>query len=110
MQARAGRENGDHLSLEEVDMAAPDEQQPDTLIAGQMDAQRLWQIIRQACRDDNELLVAEFNFSMGLKPADIVARYPDVFPNVDEVYSLLRNLRNRLRRNSELRQLWTKTD
>ena len=110
MQARAGRENGDHLSLEEVDMAAPDEQQPDTLITGQMDAQRLWQIIRQACRDDNELLVAEFNFSMGLKPADIVARYPDVFPNVDEVYSLLRNLRNRLRRNSELRQLWTKTD
>lgn len=110
IQARLDRQNEDRLALEEVEMAVPDERLPDSLVGQQMDAQRLWQIVRQACNDEDELLLAELNFSMGLKPAEIVARYPDDFPSVDDVYSLLRNLRNRLRRNNELRQLWTKTD
>lgn len=108
--AKVSLQSDDRLSLEDIEVAAPEERQPDAVIANGMDSQRLWQIVRQVCNDDNELLLAELNFSTGLKPAEIVARYPDLFPNIDDVYSLLRNLRNRLRRNGELRQLWTKTD
>ncbi len=85
-------------------------EEPETEVARQMEAQRLWEIVRQVCRDDNDLLLAEMSLSLGMKPSEIMERYPNTFASVEEVYAGLRNLRNRLRRNENLRELWTKND
>jgi hypothetical protein len=42
---------------------------------------------------------------MDLPPRDIQARHPDLFANVNEVYSAKRNLLNRLQRNPDLQRL-----
>lgn len=57
-------------------------------------------------RDAKERLVLEAFFMLGLRPREIVQRYPDVFADVFEVYRVKDNLMRRLRRDEILRRFW----
>jgi hypothetical protein len=63
----------------------------------------LWQIVRAALKSDHEVAIVELLFQRGLKPAAVQLRRPDLFSSVDAVYTVTRNLLDRLRRNHELR-------
>lgn len=68
----------------------------------QMHAQQLWAIVEARCNDEHERVVACLVFQFDLKPGDIVERFPDLFPDVSDVYRVKRNLLARLRRDATL--------
>jgi DNA-directed RNA polymerase specialized sigma24 family protein len=49
-----------------------------------------------------ERIVARLCFFLGLKPGEVQARHPAVFPSVKDVYRTVRNLKERLQRNPEI--------
>jgi DNA-directed RNA polymerase specialized sigma24 family protein len=71
----------------------------------EMNAKDLWTVIEAACNDEREQLVARLVFKLDLKPRDIAARFPKLFPDVSEVYRVKRNLLDRLRRDPILRRI-----
>lgn len=73
---------------------------PPTELAGlqRVNAQRLWELIEAKCKNEPERLIARLTFLSGLKPRDIAEQYVELFPNVEDVYRIKRNLLERLRR------------
>ncbi|MBN1139792.1 MAG: sigma-70 family RNA polymerase sigma factor [Anaerolineae bacterium] len=68
-------------------------------------AQLLWRSVEETCHDDGERVVARLFFLADLKPGDIAARHPDLFPDVADVYRVKRNLTDRLRRHPVLQAM-----
>lgn len=79
-------------------------QSTETLVLEGLSAERIWQAVADCCKNEQEHLVARSTFLAGLKPQDIVERFPDEFPKVTEVYRVKRNLIDRLRRDPLLRR------
>jgi ribosomal protein L44E len=73
-------------------------------------AKRLWQLIDSVCINEQERIVARLSFVSNLKPNAILALYPEHFRSVEEIYTMRRNLKNRLARNADLRALWGESD
>jgi RNA polymerase sigma factor (sigma-70 family) len=69
----------------------------------QVAAQRLWTVVAACCNDERERLVARLIFRAGIKPRHVAEQFPDLFPDVSDVYRVKRNLLDRLRRNPNLR-------
>jgi len=61
--------------------------------------------LKHHCFDRRDQLVALWVLIEGIKPAVLVQRYPDEFPEVREVYRVKRNLLDRLQRDIELRTM-----
>ena len=78
---------------------------PADLAVERLTAQALWQAVLEEVEEDERRLLELF-FLYDLKPADIIARYPKLFPKVDDVYRVKRNVLERLRRNRRLRGLF----
>jgi RNA polymerase sigma factor (sigma-70 family) len=68
-------------------------------------AEQIWEAVADRCKDRQERLVARFTYLAGLKPRHIAERFPDVFPEVSEVYRVKRNLLARLRRDPALQRM-----
>jgi hypothetical protein len=51
-------------------------------------------------------VLARLSFISDLKPSEILERHPDLFTDVAEIYTMRRNLKNRLWRDKELQELW----
>ncbi|HZS76033.1 MAG TPA: hypothetical protein VFA41_05415 [Ktedonobacteraceae bacterium] len=67
----------------------------------QFGAEETWQIILSLLVDEREKRVAYLLYYCGLKPREIVARRPEEYPDVKEVYRLNCNIVERLRRNRD---------
>lgn len=65
--------------------------------------QQLWTAVLNETQDGAERQLAILSFARGLKPADVQARHPDLFPSVADVYRVKRNLLERLRRSPQVR-------
>jgi hypothetical protein len=63
-----------------------------------------WRVVEEETFD-NELLYLKLTFLDGMKPAEIVASYPQEFPEVEEVYRIRRNVVERLARNRRIHRL-----
>lgn len=70
-----------------------------------LETRELWDALLACCNDERDRLLAREMFVAGVKPRDIAARHPDVFPDVSEVYRVKRNLLDRLRRHPILRNM-----
>ncbi len=70
----------------------------------------LWAIVEQSLRNDRERTLLSLMFELGLKPSEIQARRPDLFPAATDVYRLWRNVGDRLRRNADLRRRFDETE
>ena len=69
-----------------------------------LSGQELWQTIVQEVPDEAERAVLYCSFALGMKPAEIAQRRPDLFPGVPDVYRVKRNVLERLRRNPSIRR------
>jgi hypothetical protein len=99
-EARARR----RTAAERLDEALPD-RRPDVEAAA-VDAEaarRLWEAIMARTSDEGERVVARLCLAGGLKPREVQARHPALFPAVTDVYRRLRNLRERLARDPAIR-------
>ena len=67
-----------------------------------MDRAALWELVDRRLRDERERVLVFLLYEVGLRPADLPARRPDLFPTVREVYRVTRNVLDRLRRCREL--------
>lgn len=64
-----------------------------------------WNDVQARLGSEAEEKVVYGYFVLGLKPREIQAAYPDIFPSVEQVYRTKRNVLNRLRR-SDLLHRW----
>jgi DNA-directed RNA polymerase specialized sigma24 family protein len=65
----------------------------------------LWSAVEAEVKDEAERLVAYLSLALEMKPQEIHARHPEQFPSVAQVYTIKRNLLDRLRHNTAIRQL-----
>lgn len=70
-----------------------------------MSANELWAIVDSCCLDERERMLARLSFVSNLKPRAIIELMPDHFDTETEIYSVRRNLKNRLARNEQLQIL-----
>jgi hypothetical protein len=82
---------------------------PDKLLFAQISAEQLWALVDSCCYDEKERIIARLSFVADLKPTVILEHHPDLFLDVAEIYTIRRNLKNRLWRNEQLRVLWGET-
>lgn len=67
-----------------------------------VDAIALWQLVERHLHDDRERLLVSLTYHMNLRPAEIQQRRPDLFPTVQDVYRITRNILDRLRHSKSL--------
>ena len=67
-----------------------------------VDAEAFWHMIGRHLRDERERVLVYLTYELGLKPADVQAHRPDLFPTVSDVYRMNRNVLDRLRRSRDL--------
>lgn len=75
-------------------------------VVAQLSAQRLWTIIQEELNGEDERVLLYLAYVQGMKPGEICAQYRHLFPTVDDVYRIKRNVLERLRRNRRLRNLF----
>jgi DNA-directed RNA polymerase specialized sigma24 family protein len=89
------------LPTEEGRTTAPD---VGALAAVRLAEGELWQSITREVADGLERLLLYLSAALDLSPRQIHARYPKLFPTVQDVYRTKRNVLDRLRRSHRLRQ------
>ncbi len=70
----------------------------------QIGQQFLWRAIEGHLNTANERVFMRLAFHQGLRPAEVQAARPDLFPSVHEVYRVRHCVLNRLRRSQALRR------
>lgn len=70
----------------------------------------LWQFIKTRLKDEKEYTVVYAWFHLGLSPRQIIAEYPKVFRDINEVYQCKANVWARLGRDPDLRKLLISDD
>jgi hypothetical protein len=68
-------------------------------------AQNLWRIIEEELHGEDERVVIYQAYVQGMKPSEICTHYRQLFPTVDDVYRVKRNVLERLRRSRRLQTL-----
>lgn len=76
---------------------------PDEEAMERVNREDFWNYINAQLNDEAERVVVSCSFVLGMKPGDIFQRRPDLFESVRDVYSVKRNVLERLGRNQELR-------
>jgi len=77
---------------------------PEDLVLERMERSELWHTAIEAAHSAQERVVLVENFLIELPPREILARHPDLFANIHEVYMAKRHLLSHLQRSAELRQ------
>jgi DNA-directed RNA polymerase specialized sigma24 family protein len=65
-----------------------------------------WNQVTALLNSEAERVLVYNSFIMGMKPGAIFEARPDLYESIDEVYTLKRNVLTRLRRSSELKELY----
>jgi DNA-directed RNA polymerase specialized sigma24 family protein len=79
---------------------------PEQIVMEDLERSALWQIISNMAETMQERIVLVESFVLELPPRVILARHPDLFVAVSNVYFAKRNLLARLQRNPDLQQLY----
>jgi DNA-directed RNA polymerase specialized sigma24 family protein len=96
-RARAARRTDNAQSLDDI-AHLPADGTTEEAVTGQINRNDLWRAVQSVLTDEREWMLVRLSYVAGLRPREICARYPTHFPDVAEVYSLKRNLLDRLRR------------
>jgi DNA-directed RNA polymerase specialized sigma24 family protein len=87
-------------------LAANDTPSPEQIALEQLGRDELWELISRLVSSEAERVVVVERFVFDLPPRTIHSRHPALFADVPAVYASLRNVRERLRRNADLQQLY----
>ena len=103
------RHRGDPTSLESDGSEAPPLTHagdlPQITVAYADARTRLWRLVLDQCPDEADRRVVHGVFVEGLKPRQVCLENRDLFDSVNDVYKRLRNIKDRLRRTPNLREL-----
>jgi len=102
VRARQSHQYEDALEKMEHEPASGD---PADDVISNLSAQALWQVILEEVNNEAERVLIYLAYSYGMKPGEICTRHPQLFPTVDDVYRVKRNVLERLRRNRRLQAL-----
>ncbi|QBD82329.1 hypothetical protein EPA93_42675 [Ktedonosporobacter rubrisoli] len=103
IRVRQARQYEETLELIEHEPAVGD---PAEDIVANLSAQGLWQIIQEELNSDDERVLVYLAYVQGMKPGEICTQQRRIFPTVDDVYRVKRNVLERLRRNKRLRMMF----
>ncbi|MCB0063707.1 MAG: hypothetical protein KDE19_16405 [Caldilineaceae bacterium] len=79
---------------------------PEAQMLEQVTQTELWQAVQSCCHNQQEEVLARLSFVADLKPSAILDLHPELFTSVAEIYTMRRNLKNRLWRDKTLQELW----
>jgi hypothetical protein len=77
---------------------------PEQIAIRKCECTELWRLISHLAVTVQERTIVHECFVLELPPRAILSRHPDLFTDINSVYTAKRNLLNRLRRNPDLRQ------
>jgi hypothetical protein len=99
LRARQARQYEETLEVEEHDTPTDD---PAEGVVAALSAQGLWRAILAELIGEQEQVLIYSAFVLGLKPSEITHLHTRLFPSVEDVYRVKRNVLERLRRNARL--------
>lgn len=103
-EARARRRQGS-VPLDDLRPDACVTADGTTEVLGQIARLELGRTIERELPDANQRLVAQLSFAAALSPREILARHPEKFQDVFDVYRTKRNMIDRLRRSRAIQEL-----
>ncbi|MBA3533938.1 MAG: sigma-70 family RNA polymerase sigma factor [Ardenticatenales bacterium] len=81
-------------------------EKPEHQLIEHEEQQRFWRKIQGLLNDDQEEALIQSYFLLGLKPRQIHKKYSHLFPDIQDVYRVKRNIMNRFRRDNDLKDFW----
>ena len=103
VRSRQSRQNEETLELIEHEPASDD---PADDVVANISAHGLWQVIQEELNGEDERVLIYLAYIHGMKPSEISSQHRRLFPTVDDVYRIKRNVLERLRRNRRLQLLF----
>ncbi len=101
-QKRALEMAWDDLWLPTPDTAHPSAEE---VILEDCQTEQIWARVREQCHNEQEIVIVRAMFVAGLKPSQVQTEHAELFPAVQDVYRIKRNLLDRLRRDDKLNKL-----
>ncbi len=92
-------------ALEQIEYEPATEDPADDVVSN-ISAQNLWQVIQEELNGEDERVLMYLAYIHGMKPSEISSQHRRLFPTVDDVYRIKRNVLERLRRNRRLQMLF----
>jgi DNA-directed RNA polymerase specialized sigma24 family protein len=77
---------------------------PEQVVLDEIERVELWQVVLDAIGSEQQRIVLVESFRLNLPPRAILARHPDLFPDIDAVYMSKRHLIGRLQRSPKVRR------
>jgi len=103
VRSRQARQYEETLELIEHEPASDD---PADDVVSNISAQGLWQVIQEELNGEDERILIYLAYVQGMKPGEISSQHNRLFPTVEDVYRIKRNVLERLRRNRRLQLLF----
>lgn len=103
-QVLAGRECAYESPLETIEQE-PMAEDPAEVLASQLTSQDVWSAVACAVPSHAERLILVYVCMLGWKSRELQHLYPALYPTIDDVYRIKRNMIERLRRNRQLQAL-----
>src|SRR5579864_5178451 len=103
VRSRQSRQYEETLELIEHEPAADD---PADDVVANISAQSLWQVIQEELNSEDERVLICLAYVQGMKPSEISSLHNRLFPTVEDVYRIKRNVLERLRRNRRLQTMF----
>lgn len=101
----AERRGAPTTGLDAAEEVATSDLAPDEHYINAEQRETLWRIVERHLHTERERTLIRLTYQLGLRPVDIHAALPDLFQEVTDVYRMLRNVLDRLRRDADLRSL-----
>lgn len=99
VRARQSRQYEETLDALEHEPAGED---PAEYVVAKIAAYDVWQLVLEEVHAEDERVLIYLAYVLGMKPGEISSQQPGLFPSVDDVYRIKRNVLERLRRNRRL--------
>lgn len=103
VRVRQSRQYEEALELMEHEPATDD---PADDVVANISAQGLWEVIQEELNSEDERILIYLAYIHGMKPSEISSQHRRLFPTVDDVYRIKRNVLERLRRNRRLQTMF----
>src|SRR6266480_7254269 len=103
VRSRQARQYEETLELIDHEPASDD---PADDVVSNISAQGLWQVIQEELNGEEERVLIYLAYVQGMKPSEISSQHNRLFPSVEDVYRIKRNVLERLRRNRRLQMLF----
>jgi RNA polymerase sigma factor (sigma-70 family) len=103
VRSRQSRQYEETLEMIEHEPASDD---PADDVVSSISAQGLWQVIQEELNGEDERILIYLAYVQGMKPGEISTQHNRLFPTVEDVYRIKRNVLERLRRNRRLQLLF----